>query len=115
MPACPDDYLRVQSGSSPGMISLALMTDPLRMYANIVSCRLELRVSRLDRAADENNLKRFSAWRNTVFHGPDSRVQNIEGVELDYLDIASPDEHRELFTGLARFYLRGDYPAGDSA
>ena len=115
MPACPEDYLRVQSGSSPGMVSLALLADPLRMYANIVSRRPELRVSSLDRAADENNLKRFSAWRNTVFHVPDSRVQNVERVELDYLDIASPDEHRELFTGLARFYLRGDYAAGDSA
>ena len=115
MPTCPEDYLRIQSGNSPGMVSLALLADPLRMYAKIVSRRPELRMSRLDRAADENNLKRFSAWRNTIFHVPDSRVQNVERVELDYLDIASPDEHRELFTGLARLYLRGDHPAGDSA
>ncbi len=114
MPTCFEDYVRIQSGQSAGMVSLALLADPLRMYAKTVSRRPEFRVPTLDRAADEDNLKKLSAWRNTIFHVPDSRVQSVERVELDYLDIAAPDEHRELFTGLARFYLRGDGPAGDS-
>ena len=103
-----EDHVSEERGTSPGMVALALLADPLRMYRNVVLARPKLRVNGVDRVASKTNIKKFFAWRNTVFHVADSRVSDPERIELEMLHTSLPDSYRDIVSGLCRFFLRGD-------
>ena len=114
MPTSWEEHLDVERGNSPGLVALALLADPLRTYAKTVADKPGLRLPILDHLTDETRLRKLSNWRNTVFHVADSRVQSIERIEMEHLAVSTPEDYRDLFTGLAKFYFRGHSSTDDS-
>lgn len=107
-PVTPEDIAIARSESSPGMVALALLADPLREYRRAVATNPTLRVPELRRIATNAKATHLAALRNIVFHVPDARVRNPYRVEVKFLATVTDDYHQKLISGLWRFFLRGD-------
>ena len=108
IPTAHEDIAAAQRGSSPGMVALALLADPLRMYRRAILANPELSVPDLSRVATNDKIAKLFTWRNTVFHVPDTRVRNPRRLENQLMDTAPHEYYRDLISGLWRFFLRGN-------
>ena len=108
VPVTPEEIAASAKASSPGMVGLALLADPFRVYRSIVSRQPELSVSELHPLATDEWVQKFSAWRNIVFHVPDTRVADPHDLEVQFLQMSPEDHLKDLVSGLWRFFLRGD-------
>ena len=110
-PTTPEDVAAAARATSPGVVALALLADPLRVYRSVISKHPELNVTELHQAATDEWVTKFSEWRNIVFHVPDTRVGNQYRLASEFLQ-TSPDElYKDLISGLWRFFLPGDWLA----
>ena len=105
-PITPEDIAASQKRTSPGMVALALLADPLRVYRNVVSASPGLSVAELDRVATGDHVAKLSAWRNTIFHVP--RGSDPYQLERQFRETSLGDAYMALVSGLWRFFLRGD-------
>ena len=108
VPTTPEDIATAQRSTSPGMVALALLSDPLRVYRQVISAHPGLSVPELHRVATEDIVAKLSAWRNTVFHVPDTRVGDVYRREHQFQETFPYDYLKDLVSGLWRFFLRGD-------
>ena len=107
------DYQRTEVRISPGIVSLALLSEPLRLYMQATSDRRELSREEIDRRIQGDALETFARLRNVVLHVPDERIDMLKA-ESDFFDKASSlMDYRELIGSLLSFYL--PEPTGTSA
>ena len=100
-----EDYQRVEVRISPGIVALALLAEPLRLYKQATLDKHELRREEIDRRIQGDALETFARLRNVVFHVPDERTDMLEA-ESDFFDKASSlMDYRELIGSLLSFYL----------
>ena len=108
MPTTMDELREAEIGTAPGMVALALLADPLRLYRSAISAHPELQIPELQHLATANKVKQLLAWRNTVFHVPDARAAHPYRIETEFLEKFPLDPFKDLVSGLWRFFLRGD-------
>ncbi len=101
------DFQRVELLVSPGMVSLALLAEPLRLYRQATSVRPELKQEVIEQRINGDALAKFLRMRNVVFHVPDDRTDLFKS-EREFFDKASSlgNDYREVIGSLLRFYLR---------
>ena len=94
--------------TSPGMVALALLTDPLKAYRRATKCATELVIPEIERFATPDRTRTLYAWRNSIFHVPDSRIDKPERLELEFGQTCPIDYYPSVIRGLLRFFLAGD-------
>ena len=100
-----EDYQRAEVRISPGIVALALLAEPLRLYKQVTLDKPELSREEVDRRIQGDALETFARLRNIVFHVPDERTDMLEA-ESDFFDKASSlMDYRELIGSLLSFYL----------
>ena len=107
-PASLEEMLAAEQGIAPGMVALAMLAEPLRVYHRVVSTNPRLKIPKLEQAVTDDMITKLSAFRNAVFHVPDTRVADPYRLELRLLDTSPMDYYSDLYSGLLRFFLRGD-------
>ena len=100
-----EDYQRAEVRISPGIVALALLAEPLRLYKQVTLDKPELSREEVDRRIQGDALETFARLRNVVFHVPDERTDMLQA-ESDVFDKASSlVDYRELIGSLLSFYL----------
>ena len=107
-PATLEEMLAAEQGIAPGMVALAMLAEPLKMYHRVVSRNPGLKIPELEQAVTDDMIKKLSAFRNAVFHVPDTRVADPYQLELRLLNTSPMDYYTGLYSGILRFFLRGD-------
>ena len=98
------------NGTSPGIVALAMLADPLREYRKVIMDHPALQVSELSIVASQDLAANLAALRNTVFHVPDARVRNPYRVETEFWSTSTDNYHHDLISGLWRFFSTGGKP-----
>ena len=100
--------------AAPFRIALGLLTEPLRIYDQVIQQHPELMRREIDNDTLDETLNVFRALRNSIFHVPDGQADVFEADRLvadastshgDYLDVAG---------GLVQFFQGRNVPVGKS-
>ena len=100
------DYQQAEVRTSPGIVSLALLAEPLRVYKQVTSERHDLRREEIEQRIGGGALATFSRLRNTVFHVPDDRIDLLKAESEFHRRASSLYDYREIIGSLLKFYLR---------
>ena len=101
------NFHRFEMLTSPFIVSLALLSEPLRLYKQAASGRPELKREEIERYIVGEALTVFSRFRNIVFHVADDGI-NPDEVEQEFHRKASAlgNHYHKIIGGLLRFYLK---------
>ena len=101
-----EDLRQAEVGTAPGVVALALIAEPLRLYRQITSTRNELRRDGIERLMGKDTLEPVSRFRNVVFHVPDDRTEASRAESEVFVRSSLLDDYRAFIGDLFAFYLR---------
>ena len=103
-----EDYRRACRSTSPFMVSLALLVEPLRLYLEATIANPELKRQKIEEQLGGDFYQMLLRFRNTIFHVPDERT-NYHKAAVALFENLQPGGNRELILGLQEFYMSSLY------
>ena len=97
-----EDCRRAQRFTSPFVVSLALLVEPLRLYREATVNRPELRQQIIEQQIEGDLYNTLSLFRNTIFHVPDQRTDYHKMAVALFQDLP-PGSNRELIWSYPAF------------
>lgn len=106
-----EDYRRACRSTSPFMVSLALLVEPLRLYLEATIANPELKRQDIEEQLGGDFYQMLLRFRNTIFHVPDERT-NYHKAAVALFESLRPGGNREIIFGLQDFYMNSLYDGG---
>lgn len=99
-----EDYRRACRFTSPFVVSLSLLVEPLRLYQEATIAKPELKQQEIEEQFEGDFYQSLLRFRNTIFHVPDERT-DYHKAAIALFEKLQPGGNRKIILGLQDFYI----------